>query len=409
MNAAMKAPHTALGLAIVIPCHHEPDILSTLQSLAACTPSRVATEVIVVLNTSVKHGPEVQQCHQERLQDLRSWQKSPDHVAAPFELLVIDAPDLPPKHAGVGLARRLGMDLAAERFAHLQTNGLIVNLDADCTVATNYFTAIEQHFEQNPHTPAASIYYEHPLSGSLPPELYTGIVWYELFLRYYVHALAYAGLPCAFQTIGSAMAVRADIYRKMGGMNRRKAGEDFYFLQKIIERGDFSNLTRTTVYPSPRLSDRVPFGTGKAIGDWLNEPDSLRLSYALQSFKDLRKMSQQVPALYPLNSAGLEAIRQQFSPVLSEWLAAEGWNTKMAEIQANTTGQVAFQKRFYQWFNGFKAMKCVHALRDQAYGEQPLCNEARELLLIEGHLVPAEASPVDLLQIYRQIDQAQVN
>lgn len=390
----------------MIPCHNEPDILSTLQSLAACQPCRAAVEVIVVLNASAKHGPDVHQRHQDRLQELQNWSESPASEQAPFTLILIDAPDLPAKHAGVGLARRLGMDLATERLYQVGCpRGLIVNLDADCTVSPNYLQAIEVYFEAKTQTPAASIYYEHPLSGSLPAELYTGIIWYELFLRYYVHALAYAGLPCAFQTIGSAMAVRADIYRKMGGMNRRKAGEDFYFLQKIIERGDFGNLNSTRVYPSPRLSERVPFGTGKAIGDWLADPDSLRLSYSFQSFHDLKAMTEQVPTLYNQDTVGIESVRASLSPVLAAWLAAEGWNAKIAEIQTNTTGQVAFTKRFYQWFNGFKAMKCVHALRDQAYGERPLRVEARECLLLKGLSVPADASALDLLQIYRQHDQ----
>ena len=61
------------------------------------------------------------------------------------------------------------------------------------------------------------------------------------------------------------MAVRPEAYMKQGGMNRRKAGEDFYFLNKIMSLGGFGECAETTIYPSPRTSKRVPFGTGQAV------------------------------------------------------------------------------------------------------------------------------------------------
>src|SRR5213594_3575687 len=99
------------------------------------------------------------------------------------------------------------------------------------------------------------------MAGLLDPKVAEAIAAYELHLRYYVRALRYAGFPYAHHTIGSCMAVRADVYKKQGGMNKRQAGEDFYFLQKIIPLGHFTDLTETKVIPSSRPSDRVPFGT----------------------------------------------------------------------------------------------------------------------------------------------------
>jgi hypothetical protein len=45
----------------------------------------------------------------------------------------------------------------------------------------------------------------------------------------------------AYHTVGSAMAVKAYQYVKVGGMNRRQAGEDFYFIQKLVHSGNFIN------------------------------------------------------------------------------------------------------------------------------------------------------------------------
>lgn len=88
---------------------------------------------------------------------------------------------------------------------------------------------------------------------------------YELYLRYYRLALEYTGHPHAYHCIGSAFAVRTLDYVAQGGMNKRQAGEDFYFLQKLIATGRYATLQSTQVYPSPRFSGRTPFGTGQAV------------------------------------------------------------------------------------------------------------------------------------------------
>jgi hypothetical protein len=48
-------------------------------------------------------------------------------------------------------------------------------------------------------------------------------------------------------------------------MSRRQAGEDFYFIQKVAMQGRYGECRTTRVHPSPRPSDRVPFGTGPDI------------------------------------------------------------------------------------------------------------------------------------------------
>ena len=49
--------------------------------------------------------------------------------------------------------------------------------------------------------------------------------------------MKFAGYPWAMYTVGSAFAVTAEAYVKRGGMNRRQAGEDFYFLQNLAHIG----------------------------------------------------------------------------------------------------------------------------------------------------------------------------
>lgn len=406
--AQLPVPATHLGLVVVIPCFNEPDILTTLDALAACQPVSVAIEVYLIVNASSQDAPAIHERNQKTLIAVSTWLEQQSDL--PFQLFSFYFPELPAKHAGVGLARRLGMDLAAERLFFVgKPDGVIVNLDADCTVKANYFQALEQHFQDFPKTPGASLAFEHPLSGAHAAEVYAGIVYYELFLRYYVHAQRFAGFPFAFQTIGSAMAVRAAIYRKQGGMNRRKAGEDFYFLQKIIELGDFTELNSTRVYPSPRVSDRVPFGTGKAIADWLllKEGDTYP-SYAFQTFVDFRLMVQGLDGLYPFSDKALNLWLNTLSEPLRNYLRTEDVSEKLSEIERNSASLETFRKRFFQWFNAFRTMKSVHDLRDQAYGEQDLCSEAAQLLEAAYQIQVLSLDPGELLRIFRELDDHRV-
>jgi glycosyltransferase involved in cell wall biosynthesis len=221
----MPEPH----LIIVIPAHDEPLLLDTLASLRCCQPPPHAVEVVVVINGSEQDGAALQQRQQLSWQQCQQWIA---HTPLPFAISLLYEPALPARQAGVGTARKIGMDWAAQRFAPAQRQcGAIVCLDADCQVAPNYLVALCQMFADHPDMPGCSLYFEHPLHG-LPAPQRQAILHYELYLRYYLHGLRWSGFPHAFHTIGSSMAVRADAYRAQGGMNRRKAGEDFYFLQK---------------------------------------------------------------------------------------------------------------------------------------------------------------------------------
>ena len=93
---------------------------------------------------------------------------------------------LPKKHAGVGLARKIGMDEACWRFQKIRNpRGIIAAFDADSRCEVNYFKAIVEHFQKKSHIQAASIYYEHPTQGvDFEEDVYAAIVLYELHLRY---------------------------------------------------------------------------------------------------------------------------------------------------------------------------------------------------------------------------------
>ncbi len=386
-------PHTDLGIIVVIPCYNEPGLLATLDSLYEAQPPSCAVEVLVVLNSPADAPRSHHQQTQQSLQELETWAVS--HNNPRWRVFALHFPALSRKEAGVGTARKIGMDEAVDRFAQIaHEQGIIVCLDADCTCDTTYFQAIEHHFAKAPGTAGATIYYEHPLDRSLSPAHRQAIAEYELHLRYYVHALRFAGLPIACHTVGSTMVVRAKAYCQIGGMNRRKAGEDFYFMQKLAQTQRLANIRETRVLPSPRISDRVPFGTGKAVGDLLSQTKQPHWdSYHPQSFETLALLIEQAPLRFSTTTTEDTHWLQQLPATLRDFLEKQEFIRKLQELRDNTASSKSFQKRLFQWLNLFVAMKWVHYSRDHEHPNIPVNEAASWLLQKLGQNVPDPQEP----------------
>ncbi|MGB0929460.1 MAG: hypothetical protein ACPGVB_01700 [Chitinophagales bacterium] len=407
-------PKHNLNISVVIPCFNETQLIRSLQSLADCNPPNCAVEVIVVINGSIKTPLEIQEQNLKTFHEAQKWakQQNENPNLQWLQFLIRHFPELPPKHAGVGLARKIGMDEAVERFESTgNKKGIIACFDADSQCQSNYFEALEAHFLQYPKTQACSIHFEHPIEGEeFSLSVYQAIIQYELHLRYYIEAQKWAGFPYAYQTIGSSMAVRADAYKKQGGMNRRKAGEDFYFLHKFTPLGHFSELNTTCVIPSPRLSDRVPFGTGKAIADLLQQsaseskPNSppIYYTYALSSFADLKLFFAQILHFYQADAIQLSKLISTLPKSIIDFLLQINFEQKLQEIRNNTRNFDNFRVRFFKWFNAFMVMKFVHFARDAYYPNIEVAKAAKELLEELEYEIEGEVSAKELLLIYRK-------
>ncbi|MEL6989168.1 MAG: glycosyltransferase family 2 protein, partial [Bacteroidota bacterium] len=318
-----------------------------------------------------------------------------------FELHIMTSLDLPEKMKGVGTARKLAMDEAVRRF-HLinRPDGIILALDADCEVAENYFIAVYDSFLINPKTTSASIYFEHPIKGKdYEKSHYAAIIEYELHLRYFKNAKTWAGFPDAFYTVGSSMAVRAKDYAKQGGMPRRQAGEDFYFIHKFTGLGNHIEINDTCIYPSPRISNRVPFGTGKAIGDMLMEKQDFS-TYAFETFKDIK---QAIILIMDNLESSPQVIYKELPKSIQSFESFQNFEKKWIEIKSNTSNSKQFKSRFFKWWNAFWVMKYAHFCRDHFYPNVPTNKAALELL--ETLKIDFSSIQIEVLEVYRKLDK----
>jgi hypothetical protein len=392
------------GIIVVVPAYDEPDINKLLDSLAKCTEPECSTEVIIVINAPDDAPAESLENNTKTFNNIESWKSENKSCFFRLYAFIIEHSSI--KGWGVGLARKTGMDEAIRRFNSIdRPEGVILNLDADCTVEKNYFLAVSRELLKKSDRSACSIYFEHPLSGiDYPEAIYKYITLYELHLRYYFQGLAYSGFPYVFHTVGSAIAVKALTYIKAGGMNRRQAGEDFYFIQKLVPAGGYFNLNSTIVYPSPRASARVPFGTGASIGKLDADQSSTLLTYNIQAFKELARLFEHVDALFECSVQELADQYRSLPKGLRLFIDEKDWTKKITEIKSNTSGLLSFRKRFFEWFNMFKIVKYLNYVHTEFFEKKPVDIAASELLKLRGVILKS-SKPPDLLQYYRKLEK----
>ena len=399
-----KAIDRETGIIVVVPAYNEPGINKLLDSLAKCVEPECKVEVIIVVNAPDDATEESLENNTKTLNNIESWKEENYNCFFRLFAFMIEHPSI--SGWGVGLARKTGMDEAIRRFNIIdKPDGVILNLDADCTVDRNYFLAVCNDLLKKSDRAACSVYFEHPLSGTnYQDSIFKYITLYELHLRYYFQGLAYSGFPYVFHTVGSAIAVKALSYIKAGGMNRRQAGEDFYFIQKLVPAGGYFNLNLTTVYPSPRVSARVPFGTGASIGKLSSDRSSTLLTYNILAFKELRTFFELIDIFF---ESGTRELHEHFSLIpqgLRLFLDEKEWIEKMMEVKNNTSGILSFKKRFFGWFNMFRIVKYLNYVHSDFFEKKPVDVSASELLEAKGMTFDSRET-IDLLLYYRSLEK----
>jgi hypothetical protein len=190
---------------------------------------------------------------------------------------------------------------------------------------------------------------------------------YELSLRYYTLGLAAAGSPYAYESMGSALAVLAPAYAEVRGFPRRNAGEDFYLLDKLAKLGALHRPSCEPVRLKSRVSDRVPFGTGRKVGEVVAAGGALA-TYHPKVFDVLGS------TLLALRRAVRTRRREALSAELGERLdsgTAGAVSSALDELQALEALPGMFDaspdarvraRRLHTWFDALRTLRFLHLL-----------------------------------------------
>lgn len=403
--ALLKPGTSAPGMVVCIPVYAEPDLLTTLESLLACDLPDTEVEVILLFNKSDRMTRDEIAQHDLTWVQTVTWIETHQRDRLFFLPVYLDS--CPDPKGGVGWARKLVMDEAARR---MDQEGVLLCLDGDCTVDKNYLQVVYDYFQQHPSCHAASIYFEHRLDH-LGTEERQAIVQYELHLRYLVQVMRWAGHPFAFHTVGSAMAVRRKPYLMQGGMNTRQAGEDFYFLQKFIEIESLHEIRQTTVYPSARVSGRVPFGTGRAMQSLLVSSAEWKTTdfEVFHLIKPLLVGTDKIRQIWRDPGEGDKQERLMRELDLHHWvnsfLVHIGFADQCRLISAQTSNMNAFRRRFFRYFNSFMMIRYMHYISQHFIPESGVSRAATVLLNEVNALQVVYTNTEELLAHYRHMEK----
>jgi len=298
----------------------------------------------------------------------------------PYELTVLDATG---SGEGVGWAR----EKLAASIVDVDPDGITACLDADTLVQPNYVQAIRQGFEQYPAAPGICLPYYH----SLPESEFQArlLLRYEVYMRDYQLRLWSIHSPYAYLALGSAMAFRHASWRAVRGIPNRKAGEDFYFLQKLRKLGDLIRWIPTTVFPSSRISKRVPFGTGTQLDDTEMTLQETRYPFFPEaSFIKIALFYEQLENLFS------GPIPLSIDPFLDQM----GWGQEpFDKMRKNSKTVQSFIPKAHQFFDGLRTLQFLrfdrskHSHVDRNWGVCFRTSPINEINRLRNHLMDEEA------------------
>jgi hypothetical protein len=398
------APDNHLSGAVVIPCFSEPDIKKTLYSIGECTAPEGLVEIIVVVNFPENSPEEIVAQNKETFHQLIEFSKTWE--APNRKLFPIWVGAVRKKFAGPGYARKMGMDEAIRRFNAVDNSlGFIASMDADTTVSENYLVEIERIFKKNSKVRQLVIPFQHP-KGNIANEVREAITLYELYLRYYRLSMQFIGWPWAYHTVGSAFAVRASVYVEQGGMNRRNAGEDFYFLNKLFPLGGTFVPQNVMVFPAARISTRVLFGTGMAVKQITENSLSYKV-YSFQSFLDLQYFTKQSDALFHASDAEVAFYVAQAPEALNIFWQETDFIGKVKECNTTCTSINSFRKRLFRNFDAFQVVKFLNFAHEKLYVKGDISTEFLAFLKTQNQMPATQTGIQSLLQIAERLENIQ--
>jgi hypothetical protein len=291
-------------------------------------------------------------------------------------LLVVDralAGKFLPEGQGVGLARKIGNDIAlALRADRRLASPWIQNTDADSAMPGDYF---EQTAALDSEGTGAAIYaYEHRFDPD--PALGEAGRLYEISLRYNLLGLAWAGSPYAYHSMGSCLAIPAAAYAAVRGFPKRDALEDFHALNKLAKVGMISRLSGLPLFLEGRVSERVPISTGKAIGGLVSRRGALAgfqlyhplvfahlaawlrvLAAIARSGGDARAALAELPSANPFFRTDL----------LTGTLERMGAFRAVQDALTRSKDEETLLLHFHTWFDALKTVQLLHALRNGGF------------------------------------------
>ncbi|MCI4668380.1 MAG: hypothetical protein MRZ79_09590 [Bacteroidia bacterium] len=306
----------------VQPYQIAPSSLSTLASLNESLPSDIQAEFYLVVNEKESQEAKLQS-NKARNQLIEA---GVNKLGLPFQVHLLESFNIPSKKLTQGLAMKIGMDQALERFHQNEIkNGWIVPLAPDVELPPAFLSNLHHYVDKKPKKSAIGFGFKvRDIADAQDKAIQ------ELSQRYIIEGLRFAEHPHAYYTLGDTFACKSSFYEKFGGINQKFRGATFNFLQKFISEGQFKEL--------PSLPVKLPPSTHlPRIFSGVILPSSML-------FLEIKELLHHLPAIRLGEFIELPT-------ALSAFLKEHDFSSKLEEMQKHSSSFESFQKRFYSWFS----------------------------------------------------------
>jgi hypothetical protein len=258
---------------------------------------------------------------------------------------------------------------------------VLASLDADTLVDENYILQLKYFLEQKMNCATMNFFHKRIENFSddnnenqSSIQLNLAIQHYEDYIKNHSKKLAECGTPFCYSALGCIIVCSDKMYCECGGMKNKLAGEDFYFIQEMIKNVISKNpkkilnpieVLQTTVMPATRFSDRVLFGTGKALEEIVDgnfskaklfkDEEYLEIKNFINLFNDLNKKN------FPLE---LQREAEKKCRRLYYFLYEDGFLDDWKSIVANNQkSSEKLEIAFHCKFDGLKIIRALHYLQ----------------------------------------------
>lgn len=382
-----------MSVCIIIPaCDEVSTLFDTLDSIQASKKTAMQKKIdvsklhtVIVVNNTKDSPLHIKEQNQHLLKMLKDYgyavykKNEISHTIFKYEQDIAfdcagDDCEMP-NGQGVGWARKFGMD-----FAILCKAQVLACMDSDTLVSENYveelfrFEQICKNAKTEKHAVPCGAVMNFYHQKAENPHMQQAIDAYEFFIKHHSDCLKKTGTPYWLWALGPTVVSSLEGYIASGGMNKRLAGEDFYFLQSLIKLHVQQNscspnqdiekcvqdffILDCKVYPQARYSNRVLYGTGQKLLDVVSGKQTID-AYPDNVYDNILEFLQLFLHTEGNPPVFFDAIQKKI-PIVWDFLQQEKFVILWEKMYRQNN---CLKRRFialHSWFDGLKILRFIH-------------------------------------------------
>ena len=312
------------------------------------------TLVILVINNSIDSNQSIKNNNESTNQLIKLYKFN-------FEYVILDyyssGYELPNKKAGVGVARKIGMDYCLE---YSTKDSLLFCLDADTLISKKYLSQIIQCYNKKDFN-TCIVKFLHQKSSN--PKTEKAIRLYEKILYTIADKIKKSKSPYGYVSMGSTIICKVKAYVAVGGMPKKSAAEDFYFMQALAKYDSIHFIDDYLVYPSSRLEMRVYLGTGFRLLQYNEKEKFIDLNFSENCFNVIKKIIEFVESHYKTSyDLFLKELNKNFDDKICNFIYKHDIKKIWEKINNHAKSKKQFMFFFHQWFDALKIMQLLKFL-----------------------------------------------